>query len=152
MTEGFFFAQQTPCGAEREKSGRHKPLQCRRAQPVDDQSGRRPRRRLGERHGTTLSGRGAHRAISRLRWERMGKRGVIMFQCFATRANGQSAERGGEMSAVEVAEASCVGMYGDSVIAAAGVRRGRTKAACRPGLWFAHQVISGRRTDAMSLA
>ena len=50
VTEGFFFAQQTPCGAEREKSGRHQPLQCRRAQPGDDQSGRRTHRRLGERH------------------------------------------------------------------------------------------------------
>ena len=32
MTDGFFFAQQT-LGAEREKSGRHKPLQRLRAQP-----------------------------------------------------------------------------------------------------------------------
>ena len=32
MTEGFFFAQQTHRG-DSEKSGRHKPLQCRRAQP-----------------------------------------------------------------------------------------------------------------------
>ena len=44
-------------GAEREKSGRHKPLQCRRAQPGRDQSGRRPRRWLGERHGTMPGGR-----------------------------------------------------------------------------------------------
>jgi len=68
VTEGFFFAQQTPRGAEREKSGRHKPLQCRRAQTVDDQSGRRTRRRLGERYGTTtLSGRGAHERFKAVR-------------------------------------------------------------------------------------
>jgi hypothetical protein len=29
VMDGFFFAQQTPCGTEREKSGRHKTLQGR---------------------------------------------------------------------------------------------------------------------------
>jgi hypothetical protein len=68
VTEGFFFAQQTPRGAVREKSGRHQPLQCRRAQPVEDQSGRRTRRRLGERYGTTLSGGGADERFKAIPW------------------------------------------------------------------------------------
>jgi hypothetical protein len=37
-------------------------------------------------------------SVSTLFGERMGKRGGITFQCFATRAIGQGAERGGDMS------------------------------------------------------
>ena len=76
MTEGFFFAQQTPCGAEREKSGRHKPLQCRRGaargrpeRATDPQEAWRKTRNNAVRSRVRMS-------VSRLFGERMEQRRV----------------------------------------------------------------------------
>ena len=96
VTDGFFFAQQTPCGSEREKSGRHKPLPCRRAKPGDDQSGRRTRRRLGERQPEqrcpVVHGRRDFKVVV---GERMGEaRWVSRFNAW------QREQSGGEHSAI----------------------------------------------------
>jgi hypothetical protein len=149
VTEGFFFAQQTPCGAVREKSRRHKPLQRRRAQPGDDQSGRRTRRRLGERHGTTHSGRGTQQHFKAV-WGTNGEARRAS-PCHASQREQPGRARWREAMWCRLRKPGYGGMYGDASIAAAGVRRRMTKAACRAGRRFAHHVINGRRTDAISL-
>ena len=76
--------------------------------PVDDQSGRRPRRRLGERHGTTLSCRwvaSLFQACSGKNKKAPRDSGFNASQ----RAKGQNAGKVGEMS--------CGGGYGQHDVA-----------------------------------
>jgi hypothetical protein len=73
-------------------------------------------------------------SVSRLFGERMGKRGGHHLPILRNESN--RAGRGARWRHVvwwELRKPECVGMYGDSAIAAAGVRRQRTTAACRPG-------------------